>query len=188
MHFGIRKTLFELHALVVAWNFGFRKYLFGFEAANLTLSKADKASVLLILKRYGAQIGVNSDIETGLTFHNCRDYSHLIVGNNCHIGKNAFFDLRDKVEIGDNVVISMGCMLLTHIDLNGSALSKAYPAEKGLIKIEHDCYVGARCTILKGIHVGPKSFIAAGSLVNKDVETSTMVGGVPAKMIKRLAS
>jgi acetyltransferase-like isoleucine patch superfamily enzyme len=50
----------------------------------------------------------------------------------------------------------------------------------------NNCYIGARSIILMGTELGVSSFIAAGSLVKENIEPNTMVGGVPAKFIKRL--
>lgn len=183
--------LYKKYRLIVSYfnlfRFNFRKILIGFDYANQFIKRTDKFSVQLILQKNGATIGENCDIETGLTFHNCKkDYSNLLIGDNCHIGKNCFFDLRDKVEIGNNVVISMQSTFITHIDMTKSKLSKVYPAISKKITIGDDCYIGANSTILMGVSINKYVFIAASSLVNKDVPPYTMVGGVPAREIKRM--
>ena len=94
------------------FQFQARKFLLGFDVANLFLQRVDKTSLKLILKSNGAQIGRDCDIETGLIFHNCNDYSNLAIGERCHIGKSCFFDLRNKIIIQNNTVISMQCSLL----------------------------------------------------------------------------
>lgn len=50
--------------------------------------------------------------------------------------------------------------------------------------IEKDVWIGAYVTILQGVHVGRGSTIAAGAVVNKDVPPYSIVGGVPAKVLK----
>lgn len=54
------------------------------------------------------------------------------------------------------------------------------------IRIEDDCWIGARAVILPGVRIGRGATVAAGAVVNKDVEAETLVGGVPAKLIKRM--
>ncbi|MCU0473988.1 MAG: acyltransferase [Bacteroidales bacterium] len=154
--------------------------------ANLFIQRVDKESLQLILKRNGASIGKNCDIESGLIFHNCLDYSNLSVGFNCHIGKNCFFDLKDKVEIRNNVVISMQVTFVTHIDMSKSPLSLKFPITSDPIIINDGVYIGANSTILKGVVLDKNCFVAAGSLVNDYVKPATMVGGIPARIIKEI--
>ena len=56
--------------------------------------------------------------------------------------------------------------------------------DKGQIKIGHDVWVGANSCIMGGITIGTGAIIGAGSLVTKDVAPYTIVGGVPAKVIR----
>lgn len=184
---GIYKKLRKLYAYYNLFRFTIKKRLIGFDVANQFLQSVDKNSVQLILKKNGATIGEGCDIETGLTFHNCKSYSNLIVGDNCHIGKNCFFDLRDKVEIGNNGVISMQCTFLTHIDMNKSALHKNYPASYAPIKISDNSYLGAKTTILKGVQIGKNVVVATGTVITKSTESNCVMAGVPAKKIKEIS-
>jgi acetyltransferase-like isoleucine patch superfamily enzyme len=186
--FGLRRKIRWLLAYYNLIIFQILKVIFSFEVANLFIQKVDKISMQLILKKNGACIGKNCDIESGLIFHNCADYRNFIVGNNCHIGKNCFFDLRNKIIIYDNVVISMQVTFLTHIDLNKSPLSAKFPATSQSITVNDGAYLGANSTILMGISLGKESFVAAGALVNDSVQDYIMIGGVPARMIKSLTN
>ena len=163
-----------------------RFLLFGFDAACLYLQRIPKAAIIPILRSFGATIGDNCDINTGVTIHNCHNFKNLEIGSNCHIGKGCFMDLRDKIVIKNNVVISMQCTMLTHIDLTQSDLSDQYQVVQGPVYILDHVYIGARATILKGITIREKSFIAANSLVNTNIQRNTLVGGIPAKRIKNL--
>jgi len=183
---GLYRKYRMLYAYVTLFRFWLRKRLLGFDVANQFLQRVDKISLQLILKQNGGEIGQDCDIETGLTFHNCKDYSNLIIGDNCHIGKNCFFDLRDKIEIKNNVVISMECSFVTHIDMSKSDIRKLFPATSKPILINSNCYIGAKTTVLMGTELGQHAFIMASSLVNKNVAPYTMVGGVPAKVIKKI--
>ena len=182
----LQKRLRTLHAYLNLFRFNLKKKVLGFDIANQFIQRVDKDSLQLILVRNGATIGNNCDIETGLIFHNCNNYSNLIIENNCHIGKNCFFDLKDKVIIEDNCVISMQTIFITHIDMNKSHLSELYSTGQGCINIENDVYIGAKSTILMNICIGEKSIVGAGSLVNQKVNSKTIVGGVPAKPIKKI--
>lgn len=172
--------------LLVIIIFFFRFIFLGWNNANDYISRLSKPYIIPILKLYGAKIGKNCDIESGIRFHNCRNYKNLSVGNNCHIGKDCFFDLRGEVHIQNNVVISMNTTFITHQDINNSNLSSLYPASYANIVVKSNCYIGVNSTILKGVTVNDTALIAACSLVIKDVHSRTIVGGVPAKLIKTI--
>jgi len=178
-----RKILIPLNVSLIIFNFYIRKTLFGFANAALFLARVDKNAIIPLLKKNGASIGEKCDIETGLTFHNCINFSNLSIGNNCHIGKNCFFDLREKVNIGDNVVVSMLNTFITHIDMSKSNLSKVYKSNSKPITVKNNSYLGACCTVLMGVVIEEDAFVAAHSLVNKNVEKNTVVGGIPVKRL-----
>ena len=69
-----------------------------------------------------------------------------------------------------------------HNDITESIKPKGYDKE---VIIEEDVWIGSRVTILMGVTIGRGATIAAGSIVTKDVPPYTIVGGVPAKVIKR---
>lgn len=183
---GLYRKYRMFYAYLNLLRFSIRKYLIGFDVANIFIQRVDKFSLQLILKKNGATIGENCDIETGQTFHNCKDYSNLIIGENCHIGKNCFFDLRNEIKIGSNVVISMQSTFITHLDMNKSKLRELFPVTSTGIIIGNNTYIGAKSTILMNANLGNYSFIAAGAMVTKNIESNTMVGGVPAKFIKKI--
>lgn len=187
MNLGFFKYLRKVQISLNVFRFGVHKTIFGFENANAFLHRLDRNSTISILKKNGAKIGRDCDIEGFLVFHNCTDFSNLSVGENCHIGKNCFFDLRDKIVIDENVVISMQCSFITHLDMNKSELSSLFPASHSPIYIGKNTYIGAGSTILQGAVLAESCFIAAGSVITKNVDPFTMVGGVPARKIKDLS-
>ena len=58
------------------------------------------------------------------------------------------------------------------------------PVTEAPITIENDVWIGAKVTVLGGVTIGNGSIVAAGSVVTKDVKPYSIVGGVPAKMIR----
>jgi acetyltransferase-like isoleucine patch superfamily enzyme len=54
------------------------------------------------------------------------------------------------------------------------------------VRISAGCFVGAAATILAGVTIGAESCVAAGGIVTSDVEPKCMVGGIPARVIRRL--
>lgn len=90
------------------------------------------------------------------------------------------------VHIGNNVLIGPGACICTPThDTNaverGKGGSYALP-----IVIEDDCWIGANATILPGVKIAKGSIVAAGAVVCKDVGEGVLVGGVPARVLKRL--
>jgi acetyltransferase-like isoleucine patch superfamily enzyme len=181
----LRKHIFiKLNVVLTVVIFLLREFFLGFENASNYLKSVSQTSIIPILKMKGALIGQKCTIDSGIVFHNCQNYTNLSVGSNCHIGKNCFFDLREKVIIGNNVVISMNNTFIDHLDMSNSHLRFSYPATKQPIEIKDDVYIGSNSTVLMGVTIGAAGFVASNALVIKDVEASTMVGGIPAKKIK----
>lgn len=187
MGIGIRKNLNKLYIKLSIINFAVRKFLFGFENANRFLRFVDKRAIIPILRKYGATIAENCDIESPLIVHNCRNYKNLIVGNNCHIGKNVFLDLRAPIVVEDSVTISMQTTVITHLDVGKSPLKEhGFFDVNSKVVFKKGCYIGVNATILHGVTIGERAIVGAGAVVIKDVPSYTMVGGVPAKIIKKI--
>ena len=83
----------------------------------------------------------------------------------------------ELIEIGDNTIIGNTTAVLTHEFLSHSS-------RKGRVKIGKDVTIGGMSLILPGIEIGDGAIVAAYSLVNKNVEPGTVVGGVPIKRIR----
>lgn len=183
----MKRMINTLYIWLLALDFKLKNKLFGFENANIFLSRIDKRAVQRILRENGAMIGENADIEAGITFHNCKNqYHNLVVGNNCHIGKNAFIDLSEKIIVGDNATISMESKIITHLDLGKSALGAKYKLEKKPVTIGTHCYLGINAIILMGVELGKGCLVAAGSVVTQSFPANSLIAGVPAKLQKNL--
>ena len=111
-------------------------------------------------------------------------------GKNLKIGRNVFinsccqFQDQGGIAIGDGTLIGPKTVIATlnhHQNPNKRANLIPKP-----VKIGKNVWIGANATILPGATIGDGAVIAAGALVSKDVEANTVVGGVPAKLIKRI--
>lgn len=69
-------------------------------------------------------------------------------------------------------------------DSKGNIIPDGDSAASSPIKIEDDVLVGTRCIILKGVTIGARSIVAAGSVVTKSIPADCIAGGNPAKVIK----
>ena len=187
MPFGFRTILKKLIILYDLIRFFLLKKIFGFDNATKILYSCLKESVIPILKANGAQIGHHCDIESPLIFHNVRDFSNLFIGDNCHIGKNCFFDIRDSIVIGNDVTLSMNTSIITHIQLGQSKMKHLYKTKIEKVIIEDGVYIGSNCHILMGVTINRNSLIGASSLVNKSIPKNSVAYGNPAKIVKSIS-
>lgn len=114
-------------------------------------------------------------------------------GNNVSFGgDNLFLSSKAKVRIGDNVMFGPGVTVVTgdhRIDVIGKPMIAITDADKlpendQNVVIEGDNWIGANAIILKGVTIGEGAVVAAGTLVIRNVEPYSIVGGVPARKIK----
>lgn len=111
----------------------------------------------------------------------------LIVGNNSNIGPFAYVGCSGFIHIGNNVMISPRVSMYAenHNFDHPDRLMKDQGVTRSFIRIEDDCWIASNSVILSGVTIGRGSVIAAGSVVTKDVPPYSVVGGVPAKILKQ---
>ena len=154
---------------------------------NVLLNQAGYRETRLILDAMNAQADRTAYIETHLQLQNARkDYANLHVGAQCYISKECFIDLTERVLIESNVTIAARVTILTHFDAGKSTVCEYYPRVTAPVTIKSGAYVGACATILPGVTIHAGAMVAAGAVVTKDVPSCTVVGGVPARVIKSL--
>ena len=90
------------------------------------------------------------------------------------------------ITLGDNVRISSFVTFITHD--GGSWPFRRQEEYKGVvrfgkIKVGDNSFIGARSTIMPGVHIGKNCVVAAGAVVTKDVPDNSVVAGVPARVI-----
>jgi acetyltransferase-like isoleucine patch superfamily enzyme len=115
---------------------------------------------------------------------------HINYGKHTRIGKNVFINFDcvfldlGGITIEDNVLIAPKVSLLSEgHPINVEDRQALVP---GHIHIRENAWIGAGATILPGITVGQNAVVAAGAVVSKDVPDNTVVGGIPAKIIKTI--
>ncbi len=98
-----------------------------------------------------------------------------------YINHNTSIECFQRIEIGNNVCISDNVQIRdsdNHL-IKGKEQESTKP-----IVIKDDVWIGMGAIILKGVTIGEGAIVAAGAVVNKDVPPHTLVGGVPAKILK----
>lgn len=120
-------------------------------------------------------------------------WNNVSVGNNVSVNEGALFlSTRAKIFIGDNVMFGPNVTMITgghRTDLIGRFMINITDEEKLVendqdIILKGDNWIGANSTILKGVTIGKGAVVGAGAVVTKDVPEYSIVGGVPAKVIK----
>lgn len=105
----------------------------------------------------------------------------LKIGNGSSVGWHSLIDARGGITIGNNVTVASYSRLVTGShDIN----DPLFHAEFKPIVIEDYAWLCTGCTILQGVTIGRGAVVAAGAVVIKDVPPMTVVGGVPAKIIR----
>jgi UDP-2-acetamido-3-amino-2,3-dideoxy-glucuronate N-acetyltransferase len=121
-----------------------------------------------------------------------------VIGKDCNICAHTLIE--GNVKIGDRVTIKSGVQIWDGTILEDDVFvgpnstftndkyprSKVYPDKFDGITIKKGASIGANATILPGVTVGEKSMVAAGAVVTKDVPTSVVVAGNPAKIIRSI--
>lgn len=93
----------------------------------------------------------------------------------------------ELVKIGDHVTISHRCIITAHMGSpSDTPVKQAYPLSSKPVIIEDGAWICIGAIILPGVTVGKNAVVAAGAVVSRDVPANTMVGGIPARHIKRL--
>jgi len=103
------------------------------------------------------------------------------IGPNCIIGPFTTLDGRGTLTIGRNVNIAGEVLTI------GGHHAVDSPTAEGIlgkVVIEDNAWIAMRATILPGVTIGEGAYVAAGAVVNRDVEPYTLVGGVPARKIR----
>jgi len=113
----------------------------------------------------------------------------LNIGDNVGISNTLIYCLKE-INIGSNVFIG-GETMIFDSNFHSTDYSDRRGPDNGCVEavrkpvtIEDDVFIGSRCIILKGVTIGARTTIAAGSVVCKDIPSDCIAGGNPCKVIK----
>lgn len=139
----------------------------------------------VLLKAKANTVGDNVSIGANTIIKHWQNFS---CGNNVSIHEFCMIDCDSEITIGNNVSIAHATSLVAANHTWSDILIpiKYNPIIKIGITIRDDVWIGCGTRILDGVVIGNRSIVAAGAVVNKDVDANSLVGGVPAKIIKRI--
>lgn len=124
-------------------------------------------STLRVFPPFYTDFGKNIHIGQRVFINACchfQDHGGIFIGNDCQIGHNVVF------------------ATLNH-GLDPKDRKSTYPAP---IVLGRNVWIGANATILQGVKIGDNAVVAAGAVVTKEVEPNTIVGGIPARVIRHI--
>ena len=115
--------------------------------------------------------------------------SFIKIGNHVGIGEFAYLGGAGGLEIGDDCIIGQyfSCHPENHNYENPEILIRKQGVSRKGIKIGGNCWIGAKVTILDGVEIGDNCVIAAGAVVTKSMPSGSLIGGLPAKVIKSIS-
>lgn len=112
----------------------------------------------------------------------------LSMGRDCLISWGVYLDLQGNVTIGDRVGLSPQIAIITSSHSVGSPNKRVGELQALPVTVKDGVWLGTRCMVLPGVTIHEGAVVAAGAVVTKDVPANTIVGGVPARIIKKMES
>ena len=107
----------------------------------------------------------------------------IALGRSLRVGSECVLGAMGGIELGDHVRISKGAIVETGgLDLGGAP---PYSHVAKPIRIGHGVWIGTNAIVLAGVEIGDGAVVAAGAVVTRNVPAQTIVGGNPARVIKR---
>jgi maltose O-acetyltransferase len=162
-------------------------YCFARYIPNFPRARVGEKIRLFCCKRIFKKCGANVNIETNAYFG---VGDAVMIGDNSGIGKRAYITNiggGGELSIGKNVMMAPDVIILTKVHSHKSidipmCEQSSYSSK---VVIEDDVWIGIRSIIMPGVKIKKGSIIGAGAVVTKDVPEYTIVGGVPARIIKK---
>jgi maltose O-acetyltransferase len=142
---------------------------------------------VLILRIWGLRIGKGSTIAgTPVLAGSADPRKSLIIGERCFINWPVHLDVSAPITIGDRASIGHHVVIITTDHEIGSSQARAARQLRRPVTIGAGVWIGSSVIVLPGVTIGEGAVVGAGALVNKDVAPNTVVGGVPARVIRHL--
>ena len=181
---------------VVFWYiyFSFGRWLFGMRFVSRKISSCPDFFLARLLILYGAKIGKHSNFKDGLRVDNVigdkdstGDFSKLSVGDNCYIGMGVLLDLPGYIRIQNECILSAGVKILTHQDCGNRLMARFYPRKLADVWIGEGTWIGTNAVVLAGVELGRCCVVGAVAVVTQSFPDYSVIGGVPARLIKTLS-
>ena len=155
------------------------------------------------MKFANIELGKNVEIDPSTSFNNVKigddvkiakmcslfgsEKNQLVIGKESYIGMNSIINgFAAKIVIGSNVSIAQNVNIMVDSGPNASKqMQKLFPLEKGEITIGDHSWIGASSIIMPKVTLGEYVIVAANSYVTKSFPKYSIIGGTPAKLIRK---
>lgn len=128
---------------------------------------------------------IDDSLHVNLPFYS--DFGrHIRIGKNVFINSGAMFTDLGGITLEDNVLIAPRVNILTVNHPENPAQRRGLVLKP--VVIRKNAWIGAGATILPSVTVGENGIVAAGAVVSKDVPPNSIVGGIPARVLKNIAT
>lgn len=144
------------------------------------------------LTKIGKNVVINSSVRSNCTSGNktclfVMKNAKLIINDNCGLS-NARIIVSEHIEIGKNVLIGAGCRIYDTdfhpLDFEDRVNNRTEKIKHSPVIIQDGVFIGADVIVLKGVTIGERSIIGAGSVVTKSIPARQIWAGNPAKYIR----
>ena len=167
-----------LRPLRVAW----------WAAQGMTIGQGTGFSKLHVTWPHQVQIGRGCRLEHDIYFHFDGIYQSgpsILIGDGCFLGSNCEFNITNRIEIGNHCQIASGSRFVDHNHgMEPGKLIGGQAQTSAPIVLGEDVWIGANAVILEGVTIGSGAVVGAGAVVTRPVAANTVVGGVPARVIR----
>jgi len=107
------------------------------------------------------------------------------IGPDTYINRNTMLDATESLEIGSNCAIGPGCYLTDHDHgLDPSLPPLGQPMMSAPTRLGNEVWLGANVVVLKGVTIGDRAVIGAGSVVSRDIPPGAVAVGFPARIVR----
>jgi acetyltransferase-like isoleucine patch superfamily enzyme len=151
----------------------------------------DSDTNIAILRAFGAKIGVrNVRVHAPLVLHGGEEgYANLSIADGCILNGNVYLDLAGRITLEEGVSLGPGTIVMTHNRFNYNQILEerlAHQCGVSDVVFESGSGIKAGAIVTRGVTIGANSVVAAGAVVTRNVESLSLVAGIPARMIERI--
>ena len=139
----------------------------------------------MVLRRMADRCGDN--VRVGPRVH-IGNWTNLRVGNNVSIHPGCYLEAAGGITIGDDVSVAHHSSILStnHAWADPDVPIRDNPVTYEEVVIDSDVWIGCGVRVLAGVHLQSRTVVASGAVVHEDVPAHSLVGGVPAKVLKKI--